>query len=152
MNRSKGIKAPPVRGSSTCTTVLPPPQTTQPQRLTDQGSNVRKLWVRNTDSKLKTLGLIHTSGQFLFVPGLEGKSVGHFWGGRFEQRDAKAGFSRDFVMDLETSRCSMLVFVQTSPFQATPWLLRAGSYPHTWGSRHPLFGFVIPSIRIFVRR
>lgn len=34
-----------------------------------------------TPLKLKTLGLILTSGQFVFVPEVEGKCVGRFWDG-----------------------------------------------------------------------
>lgn len=52
--------------------------------------------------KLKTLGLFSTSGQFMFVPKVEGKWIGHFWDGGFGQRDTQAGFSLGLIL---TWRC-----------------------------------------------
>lgn len=83
--------------------------------------------------KLKTLGLVLTSGQFVFVPEVAGKCGGRFWDGGFRQRDAKAGFSLGFIIDLEMAGCSALVFMQTSPCRDLLRLLCASSYLLTWG-------------------
>lgn len=58
------------------------------------------------------------SGQFMFVPKVEGKCIGLFWDGGFGQGDGKAGFSLGFIIDMEMSECSVLASRQTSLIQA----------------------------------
>lgn len=61
----------------------------------------------------------HLANLCLFQKWKGNVSVAFGMGG-FGQRDAKAGFSLGFVIDLEMAGCSALVFVQTSPCQAPP--------------------------------
>lgn len=94
-------------------------------------------------SKLKTLGLCLTSGQFKFLPKVEGKCIGHFWDGGFGQRDAKAGFSLGFIIDMEMSGCSGLASRQSSLIQDVPMVAPHQPLPPCLGFTAATLSFLL---------